>query len=114
MKIPGKIETRAKLVGEVYQNNVLVDTFTSEELSVPVNGMSDLTYYLKVTSPGTYTIKAYALYEGKKTAPEELTFTVVAAQSTNAQGAIPLPPGLAIGALLVSIALFALRKRGSQ
>jgi hypothetical protein len=111
----GKIETRAKMIGEVYRDNALTDTFTSEELSVPVNERTDLTYYLKVVTPGQYKVKAYVLYEGKKTATQELAFTIggAAVVSEKAGNTIPLLPGLTISAIVCSIVLFVFRKRDS-
>ena len=112
----GKIETRAKMIGEVYRDNTLVDTFTSEELSVPVNDQTDLTYYLKVVTPGLYKVKAYVLYEGKKTDVRELAFTIggTAVVSEKAGKTIPLVPVVTINAILCSLVLFVLRKRDSS
>jgi hypothetical protein len=113
----GKIETRAKMIGEVYRDNALTDTFTSEELSVPVNEQTDLTYYLKVVTPGLYKVKAYVLYEGKKTDTRELAFTIGGATtlvSEKAGKTIPLLPVVTISAILFSLVLFVFRKRESS
>ncbi|MGB9175700.1 MAG: hypothetical protein WCB46_03065 [Methanoregula sp.] len=128
----GTIATKAKLVGEVYRDGTLVDTFTSDELSIPVNGRDDLTYYLKVQTPGTYTVKAYVLYEGKKTDIKEISIKVTGTSAAGTSGAAtnaagtntagtrppqtypPLPPGLAIIAVIASILLAVFYKRRSQ
>jgi len=115
----GKIETRAKMIGEVYRDNALTDTFTSEELSVPVNDQADLTYYLKIVTPGLYKVKAYVLYEGKKTDTRELAFTIGGTSATGEKVSektgltIPLLPVVTISAILCSLVLFVFRKRDS-
>ena len=115
----GKIGTRAKMIGEVYRDNALVDTFTSEELSVPINDQTDLTYYLKVVTPGQYTVKAYVLYEGKKTDLRELTFKIGTTSVTGEKVSekvsekTPLLPVVTISAILCSFVLFVFRKRDS-
>lgn len=104
----GAIETKAKMIGEVYRDGALVDTFTSDELSIPIYDKGDLTHYLNIQTPGSYTIKAYVLYEGKKTDLKELTFSTsaAAASKTSASGEkTPLLPGLAVLAIAGSIAL---------
>jgi hypothetical protein len=130
----GMIETKAKLVGEVYRDGTLADTFTSDELIVPVNDRADLAYYLKVQTAGSYTIRAYVLYESKKTDTREVSIQVsgtsaagtgtagtgttaagTAAAETRTAGAgvsrtyAPLLPGLAVMAFVAAILLCASR-----
>jgi len=72
----GQIDTKAKLVGEVFYNGTLVDTLQSEELLVAVGNMEFLEAYFKPDQPGEYRIKGYVIYEGKKTEVREISFTI--------------------------------------
>lgn len=107
----GRIETRAKMIGEVYRDATLVDTFTTDELSIPVNDKGELTYYLKITAPGKYTVKAYVLYEGKKTETKELTFNTKGSSESPEPTQAPLMPVLAIAGLTGAVLLVLLRKK---
>lgn len=108
----GKIETKAKMVGEVYRDGTLVDTFSSDELSIPINDRGEFTYYLKAATPGLYTVKAYVLYEGKKTDLRDLTFTIAGTGAVG--GKTSLLPAVTISALLGSIVLFVFKKQKSH
>ena len=83
----GTIETKAKLMGEIYRDGVLVDTFTSDELSIPIYSKGELIHYLKLDAMGGYTIKSYVLYEGKKTPQKELSFKTTGLTTTTTTGA---------------------------
>ena len=72
----GKIDTKAKFVGEVYHNDILVDTLQSEELLVIIGDVELLESYFKPDQPGEYRIKGYVIYEGKKTEEKEISFTI--------------------------------------
>ncbi|MBA7572769.1 hypothetical protein ES708_14555 [subsurface metagenome] len=72
----GQIDTKAKLVGEVYHNDILVDTLQSEELLVAVGNTEFLEAYFKPDQPGEYRVKGYVIYEGKKTEEKEISFAI--------------------------------------
>jgi len=72
----GQIDTMAKFVGEVYHNDILVDTLQSEELLVAVGNTEFLEAYFKPNQPGEYRVKGYVIYEGKKTEEKEISFTI--------------------------------------
>jgi len=72
----GKIDTKAKFIGDVYHNGTLVDSLQSEELLVAVGNMELLKSYFKPDQPGEYRIKGYVIYEGKKTEEKEISFTI--------------------------------------
>ena len=72
----GKIDTKAKFIGDVYHNGTLVDTLQSEELLVAVGNMELLKSYFKPDQPGEYRIKGYVIYEGKKTEEKEISFAI--------------------------------------
>ena len=115
----GKIETKAKMIGEVYRDGTLVDSFTSDELSIPINDRGDLTYYLKGTTEGLYQVKVYVLYEGKKTDTKEISIKITKTSGAGIPitgtslvgGKTPLLPGLAIFAIFGSIILFSFFRR---
>jgi hypothetical protein len=98
----GTIETKAKLMGEIYRDNILIDTFTSDELSIPIYSKGDLIHYLKIETPGDYTIRSYVLYEGKKTSQKELSFKTTGLTATTKT---PLSPLITVFALICTVVL---------
>jgi hypothetical protein len=62
----GQIDLIAKISGEVYQNNNLVNTLQSDETLIKVGENGTLTAYFKPTKDGSYLIKSNVAYEGKK------------------------------------------------
>ena len=97
----GEIDTKAKLVGEVYVDGDLIDTLSSEELLVPVKEKGTLIAYLKIEKAGSYTIKGHAVYVGKTTETKELSFVVGTESETE-----PTPNStLGFGALGMIIAI---------
>lgn len=72
----GEIETPAKLIGEVYRNGELIEVLESDEIIVPKYMEEELSIYYKIEENGSYLIKSYVLYGGKKTETKELRFTV--------------------------------------
>jgi hypothetical protein len=105
----GTIETKAKLMGEIYRDGILIDTFTSDELSVPLYAKVDLIHYLKLETPGSYTIKSYALYEGKKTPQKELSFKTTGLTTPTTK--TPLSPIMAVFAFMCTMVLIHARRR---
>jgi hypothetical protein len=72
----GQIETPAKFSAEVYKENKMIDTLSSDELTVMKNKEITLISYLKITSPGDYLIKGKVIYSGKETPVKEYTLKV--------------------------------------
>lgn len=72
----GEIETSAKFTGEVYKDGNLLDTITSDELTVGKYKQAVLVGYFKPTSPGEYLIKGKVVYSGKETPVNEVSFKV--------------------------------------
>ena len=72
---PAKIEAKvknagagsinAKIMGEVYLNNELVDTVNGENVMISQDQTGTLVEYFKPEQSGIYIIKGYVLYEGK-------------------------------------------------
>jgi hypothetical protein len=75
-KNTGQIDTPAKFSAEVYKDNKLTDTLSSDELTVQKNKEMALISYLKLTSPGDYLIKGKVIYSGKETPVKEYSFKV--------------------------------------
>jgi len=69
----GQIETGAKFSAEVYRDNKLTDTISSDELTAPKNEETVLISYLKITEPGDYQIKGKVIYSGKETPVKEVS-----------------------------------------
>jgi hypothetical protein len=72
----GQIETPAKFSAEVYKENKMIDTLSSDELTVLKNKEIVLISYLKITSPGDYLIKGKVIYSGKETPVKEYTLKI--------------------------------------
>jgi hypothetical protein len=133
-KNTGQGDARAKLISEVYVGTDLVDTIKSEDSVVAAGDTGNLTAYLKLSTPGQYTIKGYISYEGKQTETKEISLNVAAAGTSqvaangasNANQSKPIstdnPAGLPFNPLYfvavaacIGIALFfTLRKRSQK
>lgn len=74
----GLIETSAKFTAEVYKDDNLVDTITSDELVVEKNEEIELISYLKIEDPGDYRIEGKVIYDKKETPVKELSFEIPA------------------------------------
>jgi hypothetical protein len=72
----GQIETPAKFSAEVYKDNTMIDTLSSDELTVLKNNEIALISYLKITSPGNYLIKGKVIYSGKETPEKDYSFII--------------------------------------
>ncbi|MEA3294720.1 MAG: hypothetical protein U9P81_07080 [Euryarchaeota archaeon] len=74
----GLIETSAKFTAEVYKDDNLVDTITSDELVVEKNEEIELISYLKIEDSGDYRIEGKVIYDKKETPVKELSFEIPA------------------------------------
>lgn len=75
-KNTGKIEVKAKFVGEVYRNEKLIDVLESDEILVLVGNTFRFTTYLKLGEGGKYRIQGYVSYEVNKTSTRVISFEV--------------------------------------
>jgi hypothetical protein len=99
----GQIGTLAKFSGEVYKDSKLIDTLTSDELTVDKSKDAVLISYLKLASPGDYLVKGKVIYSGKETSLKEVSFRV----SEN-----KFAPGFeGIFAAIIVLALFLLNRK---
>lgn len=72
----GQIETPVKFGAEIYKDNKIIGTLSSDELTVPKYKEIVLISYLKLTSPGDYIIKGKVIFSGKETPVQEYSFKV--------------------------------------
>jgi len=111
----GAVETRAKLVAEVYRDGNLVDALQSEESVIPAGQQDILTSYFKPDQPGNYSVKGHVIYEGKKTGEKEISFTVAGDGGTEAGQPFNLVVPVVIGVIgLLIIVIIYILLRGRQ
>ncbi len=72
----GKIDLTAKIIGEVYVNGQLTDTYNGEEVMVKVGEQQTLTAYVKPSVKGDYVLKTKVSYAGKAAPLSDFTFTI--------------------------------------
>lgn len=72
----GEIDFIAKISGEVYLNNNIVDTLESDETLIKTGKTETLTAYFKPTKDGLYLIKSNVVYEGKKEPINDMMISV--------------------------------------
>ncbi len=107
-KNSGSIATRAKLSGEIYRGDSLIDVITGDEMTVLVFSEDPLTAYYTPKEPGEYTMKTCAVFEGKTTDSKDMVFTV---QSDSSSGLnLPLSPAPVAAALAFICLLVAGRR----
>lgn len=102
----GQIETQAKFSAEVYQDNKLIDTISSDELTAPKNEETVLISYLKITEPGDYLIKGKVIYSGKETPVEEVSLKV--------GKSIPGFEGIYLIAMMLLLVMFSDKKKSRK
>lgn len=78
----GQIDLMAKITGEVYLNNNLVDTLNGDETLVKIGKTETLTAYFKPTKEGAYLIKSNVVYEGKKEPLGDMSINVIGSTAT--------------------------------
>ena len=76
IKNTGTGDINAKITGEVYLNNELVNTVNGENVWVYQGQIGTLAAYFKSESSGTYFIKGNVLYEGKSIKLNDIIITV--------------------------------------
>ena len=79
----GDVDTPAKFIGEIYKDGELIDVVESREMTVPKYNKENLYAYYKIEENGTYVVKGYVLYGGKKTNTTEMTFSVGTSKETS-------------------------------
>ena len=78
----GQIDVLAKISGEIFLNNNLVDVLEGDEVLVSVGKTEELTAYFTPTEDGVYTIKSSVVYEGKKETLQDISIAVGEASVT--------------------------------
>jgi hypothetical protein len=79
----GEIDLTAKITGEVYLDNNLVDNLNGDETLVKVGENGTLTAYFKPTQNGNYSIKGNIAFEGKKEPLSDITINAVGNPPSN-------------------------------
>lgn len=79
----GQIDTRADFAGEVYCDDMLINTLESDEILVQVGNTDTLQSYLKLDSQGKYEIRGHINYEGKKTETRDISFELGEARGSS-------------------------------
>ncbi len=95
----GRIDSRAKFVGELYKGSTRIDTVSSEERLVPYGEKQDLELFLRVPDAGDYTLRGKVNFEGKETITREVNFVVAAGGWPLGQVSLIVAALLAMGAL---------------
>jgi len=92
----GQIDTRARLLAEVYRGSTLTQAANSEERLVERGATAPLELFVDVPTSGTYSVRAKVNFEGKETDVRELTFTV----GGNGLPLWPIVGGLALAVIV--------------
>jgi len=93
----GELITTAKFQGEIYLDDALVKTITSEQLSVSPGEKINLTTYFTPEQEGRYIVKGYVVYSEKLSETKESVINV------NSESAVPLSAAVGIaGAVIVA------------
>lgn len=79
----GEIDLTAKITGEVYLNNNLVDTLNGDETLIKVGENETLTAYFRPSQEGNYSIQSSVTYEGKKEPLSDITISATGGSSSN-------------------------------
>jgi len=106
----GQIETLSKFSAEVYKDNKLIDTLTSDELTVQKNQEIALISYLKIISPGDYLIKGKVIYSGKETPVKDYSFKISNKKSAPGFEVIYTAVILLLGVLIMKYHIMKRRK----
>lgn len=110
-KNTGKIDTSAKLIAEVYRNGELADALESDEIIVPKYKQEELSVYYEIPGDGSYSIKGYIIYGGKKTATSELKFKI-GENWIDLGGAYSVAIGISLLSLVSVVTPYILWKKG--
>lgn len=73
----GEIDLVARISGEVYLDNNLVDVLEGDETLIKIGEAEKLTAYFKPTQNGAYLVKANVVYEGKKQELNDILINVI-------------------------------------
>jgi hypothetical protein len=78
----GEIDIRAKINGEIYSNNQLINVINGDETLIGIDKKETLVAYFKPESPGDYLIKGKVLYEGKSVNMDTISIKVKYPETT--------------------------------
>ena len=101
----GKIDTTAKISGEVYKDGRLVDVVASDEVFIKSGGSGTLTYYYQPTKEGSYTVESKVLFSGKEMPLDDLEIEVVNPEDTQVTTEISSGPNMLV-LVLIGVIVF--------
>lgn len=102
----GPVEVSARLVAEVYRDGNLVDLMESEAWLVSAGEDEVIPGYYRPNRPGEYVLKGHVAYEGRRTATQDISFTIAGG------GGVPTPAVAGAGGVLaLGTVYMVLRKR---
>lgn len=110
----GQGDSRAKFVGEVYCDGMLINTIESEVMLIPVGQQETLVSYLELEKNGDYVLRGHVAYEGKQTGPKEISFKIRNGENEGQLYSLSLPVIIGIIAVVVlaiTITILLRRKR---
>jgi len=73
----GQKSVTAEFIGEIYSDGSMIEVVESDSSYVDIAASENLIVYFRPVEAGTYTIKGYVNYAGKKTEAKEATWTVL-------------------------------------
>lgn len=79
----GEIDLTAKITGEVYLNDNLVDTLNGDETLIKIGENETLTAYFRPSQEGNYSIQSSVTYEGKKEPLSDISISATGNPSSN-------------------------------
>ena len=106
VKNTGAGSVNAKLTGEVYLDNELVDTISGDSVRVYQGQTGTLVAYFKSENPGSYFIKGDVLYEGKSIKLDDVDITVKEEKKGGEKS--PSAPLISLTGIIIIIAAVAI------
>ena len=102
----GPVDVSARLVAEVYRDGTLVDIMESEEWLITAGEDESIPGYYRPDRPGEYVLRGHVAYGGKRTATQDLSFTIA-----GGSGGVPIPVLVGVGVAAAVVAYMVLRRR---
>lgn len=111
----GQIDVTAKITGEVYSGDRLIDTITGDDTLVKIGETKTLTSYFKPEDSGEYTIKANVVYEGKTLEMDPISISVKSSNPLTGFSILPILTNpilwIVLGTIIVVAIAVLIKKR---
>jgi hypothetical protein len=79
----GETDLKAKIDGDVYLGNNVVDNLESNETLIKIGKTETITAYFRPSQEGNYSIKGSVAFEGKKEPLSDITISAIGSSSSN-------------------------------